>query len=66
MEPAKEGSSVSQAPLLIGSSNYAYWKAYMKAFIMSIDAAAWEAIEEGWTQPTVIGADGTSQSKGKA
>ncbi|MBA0660340.1 hypothetical protein Goklo_012369, partial [Gossypium klotzschianum] len=35
-----------QAPLLVGLSNYAYWKAHMKAFIMSIDGDSWEVVEK--------------------
>ncbi|KAK5839913.1 hypothetical protein PVK06_008768 [Gossypium arboreum] len=36
MEPMKEESSVSRAPLLVESLNYAYRKAHMKALCLLI------------------------------
>ena len=34
------------------STNYAYWKVHMKAFLQSLDEKVWLAIEVGWTKPT--------------
>ncbi|KAK5771944.1 hypothetical protein PVK06_048200 [Gossypium arboreum] len=66
MESIKECSSITRLLLLLGSENYAYWKPHMRAIIMSINEAAWKAIEEGWTQPIVIDVDGTTPPKGRS
>ncbi|KAH1129267.1 hypothetical protein J1N35_000645 [Gossypium stocksii] len=65
METMREGSSITQAPLLVGSSNYAHWKSQMRAFIMSVDSSIWEEVEEGWRNPKVIGADELAKPKEK-
>lgn len=59
----RKGSS--RASFLVGSSNYAYWKAHMKAFIMFIDDDAWEVVEKGWIGHIIIGTDGTISPKAK-
>lgn len=33
----------------------------MRAFILSIDEAAWQTIEDGWTEPFVTTIDGNSR-----
>ena len=37
---------------LFDSTNYAYWKVCMKAFLQSLDEKVWQAIEIGWEAPT--------------
>lgn len=37
----------------------------MKAFIMSLDEAAWEAVEDGWTWPIVIDTNVNTRFKEK-
>ena len=39
------------APPYFDSSNYAFWKVRMRAFLCSIDEAVWDAVEIGWTNP---------------
>ena len=39
------------APPYFDGSNYAFWKARMRAFLCSIDEAVWDAVEIGWTRP---------------
>ena len=39
------------APPYFDGSNYAIWKARMRAFLCSIDEAVWDAVEIGWTRP---------------
>ena len=51
MNLLNEGSSIGRPPLLDGS-NYTYWKARMKAFIMTLDDKAWREILTGWSPPT--------------
>ena len=53
-----EGIAVNRPPLFDGT-NYAFWKARMTAFLKSLDWAVWEAVEDGWTPPTVTTKDGT-------
>ena len=62
METFKEGGAISRPPLLDGS-NYAYWKARMKAFLNAIDAQAWKAILTGWTHPTTTDEKGEKVHK---
>ena len=38
-------------PHLFYSTNYAYWKVRMRAFLQSLDEKVWQAIEIGWTKP---------------
>ncbi|KAK5793606.1 hypothetical protein PVK06_034758 [Gossypium arboreum] len=62
----RESISIAQHPLLLGSKNYAYWKACMRTFNMSSNKATCEAIEEGWTQPIVTIADCTTCPKDRS
>ena len=39
-------------PPLFDSTNYAYWKVRMRAFLQSLDEKVWQAMEIGWTKPT--------------
>ena len=41
--------SLNVPPFFYGN-NYAFWKVLMRAFLCSIDDAAWDAIEVGWTK----------------
>ena len=38
-------------PPLFDSTNYAYWKVRMRAFLQSLDEKVWQAEEIGWTKP---------------
>ena len=38
------------APPYFDSSNYAFWKVRMRAFLCFIDEAIWDAVEIGWTK----------------
>ena len=38
------------APLYFDSSNYAFWKVWIKAFLCSIDETVWDAVDMGWTR----------------
>ena len=38
-------------PPLFYSTNYAYWKVRIRAFLQSLDEKVWQAIEIGWTKP---------------
>ena len=62
MEFLREGGSVQRPPLL-DESNYAYWKARMKAFIKSMDEKAWRAILTGWDHPMKNDDNGESVKK---
>ena len=44
-------------PPLFDSTNYAYWKVRMRAFLQSLDEKVWQAVEIGWTKPTKALAD---------
>ena len=44
-------------PPLFDSTNYAYKKVRMKAFLQSLDKKVWQAVEVGWTKPTKASAD---------
>ena len=44
------GQSLIIPPLFDGT-NYAYWKVRMRAFLQSLDAKVWRAVEIGWTKP---------------
>jgi len=44
-------------PLLFDSTNYAYWKVRMKAFLQSLDKKVWQVVEIGQTKPTEAPAD---------
>ena len=37
-------------PPLFDSTNYAYWKVRMRAFLQSLDEKVWQAVEIGWTK----------------
>ena len=41
------------APPYFDGSNYAFWKVHMRAFLCSIDASVWDAVDIGWTGPEV-------------
>ena len=36
---------------LSDSSNYAFWKVWMRAFLCSIDDIIWDVVDIGWTRP---------------
>ena len=42
--------SLNAHPIFDGS-NYAFWKAHMRAFLCTIDESVWDAVEIGWTRP---------------
>ena len=44
--------SLNASPYFDGS-NYAFWKARIRAFLYSIDDSVWDAVEIGWTRPEV-------------
>ena len=44
-------------PPLFYSTNYAYWKVRIRAFLQSLDEKGWQAVEIGWTKPTEASAD---------
>ncbi|XP_061999200.1 uncharacterized protein LOC133716513 [Rosa rugosa] len=44
--------SISHPPFLDDKTNYAAWKAKMKAFLWAKDVAVWAVIESGWEYPT--------------
>lgn len=46
-----EGSNISRPPLIEGH-NYGYWKAKMRAFLMSVDELVWLAVEKERKAPT--------------
>ncbi|CAJ2670392.1 unnamed protein product [Trifolium pratense] len=54
----KEGGLVSRPPLLVGVSNYDYWKSRMIAFLKSMDSKTWKAVLKGWDPPVVMDKDG--------
>ena len=62
METFKEGGAISRPPLLDGS-NYAYWKARLRAFIKAIDESVWKSVLTGWTHPIVTDAEGKTTRK---
>ena len=44
-------------PPLFDSTNYAYWKVCMRAFLHFLDEKVWQAVEIGWTKPKEAPAD---------
>ena len=44
------GQSLIIPPLFDGT-NYTYWKVRRRAFLQSLDAKVWRAVEIGWTKP---------------
>ena len=44
-------------PPLFDSTNYAYWKVLMRAFLQSLDEKVWQAVEIGQTKPKEASAD---------
>ena len=50
------GQSLIIPPLFDGT-NYTYWKVRMRAFLQSLDAKVWRAVEIGWTKPIESPAD---------
>ncbi|CAJ2638184.1 unnamed protein product [Trifolium pratense] len=54
----KEGGLVTRPPLLVGASNYDYWKSRMMAFLKQIDSKTWKAVLRGWTPPVKMDKDG--------
>ena len=51
MNLLKEGGSIVRPPFL-DETNYGYWKAWMLAFIKSMDELAWKAVLTCWSPPT--------------
>jgi len=41
-------------PHLFDSTNYAYWKVRMRAFLQSLDEKVGQAVEIGWTKPKEV------------
>ncbi|PNX99503.1 gag-protease polyprotein, partial [Trifolium pratense] len=54
----KEGGLISRPPLLVGVSNYDYWKSRMIAFLKSMDSKTWKAVLKGWDPPVIMDKDG--------
>ncbi|PNX86516.1 gag-protease polyprotein, partial [Trifolium pratense] len=54
----KEGGLVTRPPLLVGASNYDYWKSRMMAFLKQIDSKTWKAVLRGWAPPVKMDKDG--------
>ncbi|XP_062100847.1 uncharacterized protein LOC133806773 [Humulus lupulus] len=52
MDCFKEGGSTTRPPMLDGT-NYACWKARMRAFLKAMDEHVWSAVVDGWTPPTI-------------
>ena len=44
-------------PLLFDSTNYAYRKVRMRAFLQSLDEKVWQVVEIGWTKPKEVSVD---------
>ena len=42
---------------LFDGTNYAYWKARMRASLQSLDEKVWQAVKIGWTKPKEAPAD---------
>ena len=38
-------------PPLFDSTDYAYWKVRMRAFLQYLDEKVWQVVEIGWTKP---------------
>ncbi|PNX56975.1 gag-protease polyprotein [Trifolium pratense] len=53
-----KGGLVNRPPLLVGDSNYDYWKSRMAAFLKSIDSKTWKAVLKGWDHPVIVDKDG--------
>ncbi|PNX88617.1 gag-protease polyprotein [Trifolium pratense] len=56
----KEGGLVSRPPLLVGASNYDYWKSRMMTFLKSMDSKTWKAVLKGWDPPVIVDKEGKS------
>ncbi|PNX96616.1 gag-protease polyprotein [Trifolium pratense] len=54
----KEGGLVNRPPLLVGASNYDYWKSRMTAFLKQIDSKTWKAVLRGWDHPVKVDKEG--------
>ena len=52
MDCFKEGGSTS-IPLMLDGTNYACWKARMRAFLKAIDEHVWSDVVDGWT-PLIV------------
>ena len=50
------GQSLIIRPLF-DSTNYAYWKIRMRAFLQSLNEKVWQTVEIGWTKPAKAPAD---------
>ncbi|XP_062021283.1 uncharacterized protein LOC133737807 [Rosa rugosa] len=48
----RAAGSTSHPPFLDDKTNYAAWKAKMKAFLWAKDVAVWAVVESGWEYPT--------------
>ncbi|PNX92149.1 gag-protease polyprotein, partial [Trifolium pratense] len=59
----KEGGLCSRPPLLVGVSNYDYWKSRMMGFLKSMDSKTWKAVLKGWEPPVVIDKEGKPTSE---
>ena len=44
-------------PSLFDSTNYAYWKVHMRAFLQSLDKKVWQAMEIGQIKPKEVPTD---------
>ena len=44
-------------PPLFDSTDYAYWKVRMRAFLQYLDEKVWQVVEIGWTKPKETPAD---------
>ncbi|CAJ2654641.1 unnamed protein product [Trifolium pratense] len=62
----KEGGLVSRPPLLVGASNYDYWKSRMMAFLKSMDSKTWKAVLKGWDLLVIVDKDGKPTLEVKA
>ncbi|PNX74790.1 gag-protease polyprotein [Trifolium pratense] len=51
---------ISKPPLLVGNSNYDYWKSRMIAYLKSIDSKTWKAVLKGWEHPVIVDKEGKS------
>ncbi|XP_062114816.1 uncharacterized protein LOC133827603 [Humulus lupulus] len=56
----KQGGSTTRTPMLDGT-NYACWKARMRAFLKAMDERVWSVVVDGWTPPTIKDGEDTKQ-----
>lgn len=48
----RAAGSTSHPPFLDDRTNYALWKAKMKAFLWANNASVWAIVDSGWEYPT--------------